>query len=146
LYSFVSASVKTKSSFLIEVLLGEAWELVEDVALVVEGFTVGLLPGVAEEFWVAGAGAGVGEVLLLLGTGVGEVLLGVEAGVGEVLLVGVGVEELLVVGVDEEYLMVAVFAVPFEVVVVVELEVDPLSNKAIVWSGILSNNRKFNQN
>jgi hypothetical protein len=75
------------------------------VALVVEGFTVGLLPGVAVEFLVVGAG-------------VGEVLLGVEVGVGEVLLVVV-VEEFFVVVVG-----VTVFAVPLEEDVVDELEVD----------------------
>lgn len=86
------------------------------MALVVEGFTVGLLPGVAVEFLVVGAG--VGEVLLGVEVGVGEVLLGVEAGVGEVLLVVV-VEEFFVVVVG-----VTVFAVPLEEDVVDELEVD----------------------
>ncbi len=109
----VYASVKVKSSFLVEVLLGEAWELVEDVELVVEGFTVGLLPGAEVEFLVVevlvagdgvellanGVGAGAGVELLAVE---GEVVLVVEAGAGVVLFV---------------------LVVPFVVVVVVELVV-----------------------
>ncbi len=104
--------------------MGEAWELPEEVELVVEGFTLGLLPGVEDEFFVvllvvlvAGAGVGAG-----VGAGAGVVLLAVEAGAGVGFTwAGVELEDVFEAGAAGVELFV--LEVPLVVVVVEELVV-----------------------